>query len=108
MSILKLLGAIRIEENSVSVKYYHNEIGRSFSVWWNNIHSSTGEVTNYNLLFLCTSSNQELNSLVDNAIREGESAEDCDLYLELRDTFSARDCDELIAPKFSLNYDNYI
>lgn len=92
--MLTLKKAFVVDENTVKVLYLHNERLQEFVVEWSNIHSSTSEVTEYNLELDCLSSSLELNEIVMQAIRDGE---DCDtnLYLELRDTFSHDDAREL-------------
>ncbi len=96
MSILTFLSAVRIDENTVNVIYFHNEERHKFVVEWNNIHPENGEIVGYDLQMDCLSRCEFFNAMIEDAISEGESmTEDCDLYLELRDTFSARDCEGL-------------
>ncbi len=96
MSILKLLGAVRTDEHTVKVIYFHVDTRMEIVVEWNNIHPENGEIVGYDLQTDCLSRCEFFNAMIEDAISEGESmTEDCDLYLELRDTFDARDCEGL-------------
>ena len=94
MSILTLIKPFRVSENVVKVLYSHKERSQEFVIEWNNIHPSTGEAGSYNLQIDCLSNSENLNSIVETAIRDGE-VEGCDLYIELRDTFDSADCESL-------------
>lgn len=96
MSILNLKKAFRVSENRVMVLYYHNDRHQEFVVEWNNINTGTGEIVDYDLQISCLSNSEELNSMIEDSIRIGERDKNTnlDLYLELRDTFNANDCED--------------
>lgn len=83
--------AQRVSVNSVKATYSLG--GSEFTVEWNNIHPSTGEISDYDLQLNVKSSDYNLAQRVSDAIREGESDSnpDFDLYLEVRDTFDRMD-----------------
>ncbi|MDO4700688.1 MAG: hypothetical protein Q4A69_08400 [Moraxella sp.] len=91
----KLIKAFRTTENEVCVMYRDLERQQDFVVYWNNIHPSTGEIVDYDLQLDCLSNSEDFNEKVINAIKDGEDGEDGDLYITLRDTFDAQDCDSL-------------
>lgn len=96
MKILNLTKAFRVSENRVLVLYYHNERHQEFVCEWNNIHPGTGEIIDYDLQINCLSGSAELNEMIKNTIAKGEHDDNpnLDLYLELRDTFNANDCED--------------
>lgn len=95
--IISLTKAFRINENTVGVLYTHNERHQDFLVSWNNIDHETGKVIDYDLQIDCLSNSEHFNEIVKNAIRTGERDDNpsLNLYLELRDTFDAHDCEEV-------------
>lgn len=95
MSQITLLKAFRIDKYTVKCLYKHKELRQEFVIEWNNIHPGSGEIVDYDLQIDCLSGTETLNERIENAIREGEKGEDADLYIELRDTFNANDCEEL-------------
>ena len=84
---------IRTSENSVDVTYLVN--GVELTVEWNRIHGGTGEVLDYDLQIDVKCEDADLRMRAEEAIREGETDEnpDLDLYIDLRDTFDASDCE---------------
>ena len=91
MSKLTLIAAFRKTENSVGVMYFHKERRQEFVITWNNIDQGTGKALRYDLQVDCIGRSESLNRLIEDAINDG----DCDLYLELRDTFDALDCESI-------------
>ncbi len=85
--------AQRVSVNSVEAIYSLN--GTEFTVEWNNIHPSTGEISTYDLQLNVKSDDYDLAQRVSDAIRESEidSNPDLDLYLEVRDTFDRMDAE---------------
>lgn len=92
---MKFLKAQRVSENSVNATYSLD--GIDFTVEWNSVLPDNGETADYDLQLNTASSDEELTSRVDAAIREGETDEnpDLDLYLFVRDTFDRMDCVEI-------------
>lgn len=97
MSIIKLIKVFRANQNTVKVLYFHRVRHQEFLIEWNNIHPSTGDVGQYDLEISCMSNDEILNLIVEDTIQAGESDDndDCDLYIELRDTFDYSDCVEV-------------
>lgn len=95
VSMIKLIKAFRTDENTVKVLYLHEELHYEFLVEWSNIHPETGKAINYALELDCLSRHENFNDRVIDAIREGESDSnpDVELYLAIRDTFDALDCE---------------
>lgn len=95
--IASLIKAFRVNENKVMALYFHNERHQEFLIEWNRIHPETGETIDYDLQIYCLSESEELNEIVKNAIRSGESDEnsDLELYLNIRDSFDAGDCEDI-------------
>ena len=91
---IKLIKATRKSDNQVDVEYSVD--GVSVTVEWNNIHPGTGEEAEYDLQLNTKSDDAELALRIDDAIREGETDEndDIELYLAVRDTFDAMDCQD--------------
>jgi hypothetical protein len=106
----KLIKATRTSDVSVDVTYLLGK--QEFTVEWNNIHPSTGEIGSYDLQIDCKSDNQDFNERVKECIRIGEcgSNPDLDLYYELRDTFDALDCEDCEYPISILGheYNEYV
>lgn len=95
--IASLLKAFRVNENKVMALYFHNGRHQEFLIEWNRIHPETGEPIDYDLQIYCMSGSEELNEIVKNSIRLGESDEniDIELYLNIRDSFDAGDCEDI-------------
>lgn len=95
--ITELMKAFRTDENTVKVLYLHNELHQEFIIEWCNIHPETAEVNSYDLQINCLGNSENLNELVETAIREGETDnnKNLKLYLEIRDTFDNLDCKNL-------------
>lgn len=96
MKNLNLVKVSRIDENTVRVTYSLNN--EEFTVEWNNIHPSTGDIGEFDLQATCDADNQDLEDRVYNAILEGEDDdnEDLELYLAIRDTFDRHDCEGIL------------
>lgn len=92
MSILTIKKAFRIDKNAVKILYFHNSRSQEFLVEWNNIHAETGETNNYDLQIGCLSNSGDFNIKIENVIKKAD--ENDELYIALRDTFSATDCDQ--------------
>jgi hypothetical protein len=94
----KFVKSTRNSDTSVQVAYLLDK--QEFTVEWNNVHPSTGEIGSYDLQIDCESDNQDFNERVKECIRAGEtdSNPDLDLYLNLRDTFDAMDCEDCEYP----------
>ncbi len=87
MSILRLLEAVRADENTVGVAYYHNEKKLFFIVVWSNVYTEKGvskPLGSYSLQNECSSRCAEFDTMIKNTIE----AKDCSLYLELANTKS--------------------
>jgi len=96
--MLRLEKAFRVNENTVKVLYSHTELHKEFLVEWNNIDPNTGVTSSdYDLELNVLSRSDDFTERIESAIREGESDtnEDCELYLEIRDTFDRLDCENL-------------
>lgn len=94
--MITLLKAFRVDENTVNVMYFHNELKYKFVVEWSNIHPGTGSIIDYDLQLECLSTSERFNERVSSAISSGEteSNTDIDLYLAIRDTFDMLDCED--------------
>lgn len=97
MSILRFIKAERKSLNEVVITYLHKKYNTKFKVNWSNIHQTELNKTDkYYLQLDCLSESIHVMIVVDNAIREGDTYDDdCNLYLELRDTFDSNDCESL-------------
>lgn len=91
--MITLIKALRADENTVNVMYFHPGRKQKFVVEWSNINPETGGAENYDLQITCLSESEHLNELVKDAIREG--SEDSELYIALRDTFDRLDCESV-------------
>lgn len=69
----------------------------SFTVEWNNIHPSTGEVEMYDLQLDVKCADESLKERIEDAIKAGESDDnvDIDIYLFVRDEFDQHDAENL-------------
>ncbi len=108
--IIKLIRAFRTDENTVMVTYHFmipEKKFTEFTVEWTNI-SQTEPDEIEDQYYLCDGShdikcnNKEISAFILAAIHLGEEGSDeldgldIDLYLEIRDTFGAHDCEELV------------
>lgn len=85
--ILNLINSTRINENSVEVCYLHVEKSIEFTIEWNNVNPSTGQIECYSLQIDCKCDNKELQIIIEDSIKVG--SDDNLLYLELLQTFDA-------------------
>jgi len=97
MKNLILIKVLRTNDNAVKVIYYHNSRHQEFMIEWNNINEESGCVVDYSLQTNCMSSSDNLNEIINNCIKLGESEDNknVDSYLELRDTFNSNDCENI-------------
>lgn len=93
--MIELIKAFRTSENEVCVMYRHVKTAREFVVFWNNIHPGTGEIVDYDLQLKCLSNFEDFNAEVIEAIKDGETGENWELYIAIRDSFDAQDCKSL-------------
>lgn len=86
---IKFLNAERATFNAVKAHYELQ--GKLFTVEWNNVNGD------YDLQLNTLSKDSGLANRIDDAIREGETSDnnDLDLYLFIRDTFDAGDCQHI-------------
>ena len=111
MKLTTFIKAERTSMNHVEAEYKLNATGESFIVTWCNLSETQFNIVeDYDLDVLVRSNNPDLADRVSNAIREGESDDnsDCELYLEIRDTFDAQNAEDFAALDLEYEYNEYV
>ncbi len=110
MKLTKFIKAERTSMNHVEVTYKVSN-GDEFTVTWCNLSETQFNVVeDYDIGVLVRSNNSDLAERVSNAIREGESDEnlDCELYLEIRDTFDRTHAESFECLDLEYEYNEYV
>ena len=96
---------------SIYVVYQVQKTAELFTVEWNNVCESTGELIGFSLSNCTEATSFSLREMINDLINEGETDEnkDLDLYLEVRDTFDRIDCEsrfesEIITKDFDVSF----
>lgn len=111
MKLTTFIKAERTSMNHVEVEYELNASGESFIVTWCNLSETQFNIVeDYDLDVVVRSNNPDLADRVSNAIREYESDDnlDCELYLEIRDTFDRSHAENFEVLELEHEYNEYV